>query len=110
MILIAAAVLGACGGDASVDGTQRSIGDRGNAGSLETGRAVYAQYCAGCHGSDGQGGFGPELRAGQLVERYPDLAEHRLVVVEGRGHMPAWGDVLSDEEIDAVVRYEREGL
>ena len=58
----------------------------------------------------GEGGFGPELAAGAVVERYPEFDDHRAVVVSGRDAMPAWGDTLTDEEIDAVVRYERERL
>ena len=40
----------------------------------------------------------------------PDPDDHRAVVVKGRGATPAWGDSLTDEEFDAVVRYERERL
>ena len=80
------------------------------AGDLELGERVFAQNCASCHGRNGGGGMGPKLADGRVVEQYPDPSDHREVVVEGRGAMPAWGDKLSDEEIDAVVRYEREGL
>lgn len=55
-------------------------------------------------------GSGPKLADGRVVDHYPDVDDHREVVVRGRGQMPAWGDRLNDEEIDAVVRYEREGL
>lgn len=77
---------------------------------LDLGREVYAERCASCHGVDGGGAFGPGLGGGKVVERFPRVEEHRAVVVEGRGSMPAWGERLSDEEIDAVVRYERELL
>jgi mono/diheme cytochrome c family protein len=43
------------------------------------------------------------------VERYPDIADH-IVVRDRRRGMPAWEDALTPEEIEAVVRYEREGL
>ena len=77
---------------------------------LELGQSVFAQNCASCHGERGGGGFGPKLADGRVVNRYPQVDDHREIVVEGRGQMPAWGDELSDEDIDAVVRYEREGL
>lgn len=77
---------------------------------LELGRRVYDANCAACHGSSGRGGIGPALGDGAVVQRYPDPADHRDVVVNGRGRMPAWGNQLSDEEIDAVVAYERDGL
>lgn len=79
-------------------------------GELDLGEEVYATNCASCHGAAGQGGFGPQLADGAVVERYPEVDDHRAVVVSGQGAMPAWGDTLTDEEIDAVVRYEREGL
>jgi mono/diheme cytochrome c family protein len=44
------------------------------------------------------------------VERYPDIADHIAVVRDRRRGMPAWEDALTPEEIEAVVRYEREGL
>lgn len=79
-------------------------------GDVALGERVFSSNCARCHGSKGGGGMGPKLADGRVVERYPDPADHREVVVNGRGAMPAWGDKLSHDEIDAVVRYEREGL
>lgn len=101
-----------CGGD----GDGRGAEDQGErrvtttSGDLELGEVVFARDCAACHGPSGEGGVGLKLADGRVVERYPDPADHRAVVVEGRGAMPAWGSRLSDEEIDAVVRYERKGL
>lgn len=77
---------------------------------LHLGRRVYDANCAACHGSSGQGGIGPALGDGAVVQRYPEPSDHRDVVVNGRRGMPAWGGQLSDDEIDAVVAYEREGL
>jgi mono/diheme cytochrome c family protein len=34
-------------------------------GTVERGRAVYAQSCASCHGAGGEGGFGDRLVGGQ---------------------------------------------
>lgn len=34
-------------------------------GTVERGRAVYAQHCAACHGVAGEGGFGDRLVGGQ---------------------------------------------
>lgn len=76
---------------------------------LALGRDVYASRCSNCHGSSGGGGTGPRL-AGVVEEEYPDPAEQRLVVREGRGNMPSFGGTLSEGEIDAVVRYTREVL
>jgi mono/diheme cytochrome c family protein len=97
-------VVGACGGDdgAGSDATVPA--------ELEEGRDIYVSRCATCHGRDGDGGVGPALADGRVVERYPDIADHLEIVREGRNAMPAWEGELTPEEIEAVVRYEREGL
>lgn len=71
---------------------------------LEQGQEIYAASCAGCHGPDGEGGFGP-AHAGNA-----NLADTEFVVgriLNGQGEMPVWGTRLSDEEIAAVATYLR---
>ncbi len=77
---------------------------------LELGQRVHANRCASCHGRAGDGGVGPKLGDGAVVSTFPDAADHRAVVVEGRNTMPAWGKTLSAQEIDSVVRFQREAL
>lgn len=77
---------------------------------LETGRKVYAARCASCHGPKGTGLVGPRLAGGAVVEKYPDPAAQRVIVADGKGAMPPWKGVLGADEIDAVVRFTREGL
>ncbi|MGF1597748.1 MAG: c-type cytochrome [Acidimicrobiales bacterium] len=77
---------------------------------LVEGRTVYAAQCASCHGADGSGGTGSRLDEGRMAEAYPDPADQRAVIADGRRAMPAFGNKLSDAEIDAVVRYTREVL
>jgi mono/diheme cytochrome c family protein len=71
---------------------------------------VYEDQCARCHDADGSGGAGPALNDGAVAEEFPEPAGQRAVIAEGVGGMPAFGDRLSDAEIDAVVRYTREVL
>lgn len=99
-----------CGGDDVSQPADSGPGDSAAEAQLELGEQVFTDNCATCHGNRGQGGTGPRLGSGAVVERYPDADDHRAVVVNGRGRMPAWGARLTDDEIDAVVRYEREGL
>ena len=91
------------GSAAPADGGGTSDG----AGDTVSGEDVYAGNCARCHGGSGQGGSGPSMEgvADRLTED-----EHVEVVREGREGMPAWKDTLSDEEIAAVVAYERSVL
>lgn len=78
---------------------------------LFAGLAVYQQRCAQCHGQTGGGGIGANI---QDIESRLTNAEQRDVVVNGRrgptGQMPAFGQTLSDADIDAVVRFTRDIL
>jgi mono/diheme cytochrome c family protein len=99
--LLVAAVAGGCsGGPATPDDPV-----------LAQGQQIYLARCASCHGASGGGGLGPRL-AGRMTERFPDIGDQVALVTNGvRGtNMRAFGDVLSPEEIDAVVRYTREAL
>ena len=70
---------------------------------LEEGRALYKQLCAHCHGIDmvNPGTSSYDLR------RYPQdrRDEFLRVLHDGQGAMPAWGDILADDEMDALWRY-----
>ncbi len=76
---------------------------------LVEGQDIYARSCASCHGVSGQGGRGSKL-AGTVSSTYPDIDDQIAVVTDGRNSMPAFGGRLSDDEIEAVVRYTREVL
>lgn len=78
---------------------------------LAQGQQVFKARCASCHGADGGGGIAPAL-AGRMVERFPDPADQVALVAGGvpGTSMRAFEDVLSAEEIEAVVRYTRESL
>ncbi len=77
---------------------------------LATGQEVYADSCSRCHLANGGGGSGVQLNEGKVVAAYPDAADQRAVIVEGKNGMPGFGETLTVEEIDAVVRYTREVL
>jgi mono/diheme cytochrome c family protein len=103
---------------------------------LDLGAEIYAARCASCHGGGGGGGVGRPLADGEVVKTFPDI-ESMLEFVwvgsegvgvgqpygdpdrEGGPHiagsyngnlMPAFNGVLTDEELLAVVRHERETL
>lgn len=77
---------------------------------LQTGREVYVNSCSSCHGSQGEGRNGTKLNEGALLKVYPEVADQKLVIEQGRNAMPAFSEKLDDTEIDAVVRYTREVL
>ena len=103
------------------------FGDRGAEGEAAvSGAQVYSSSCASCHGATGGGNAGPPLADGAAVETFPDEADHIDWVKTGSqpvagqpygatgkiasGGMPGFEGKLSEEEIAAVVAYEREGL
>jgi len=82
--------------------------------------------CSGCHGGGGEGGVGPKLSEGESLLSFPEEQAQvdwvksgsqpligQVYNARGRvaaGGMPGFGGQLSDEEIEAVVQYEREKL
>lgn len=74
---------------------------------LRTGADVYRARCASCHGADGGGGLGPTLA--EIESRLDDEGQ-RSVVEDGRATMPGFANVLSESDLEAVVRYTREIL
>jgi mono/diheme cytochrome c family protein len=87
---------------------------------VEAGERVYAQNCQGCHQASGRGVAGafPPVVGSEWVTGAPEtlgrILLHGLqgpVEVSGatyNGAMPAWKDVLKDEEIAAVLTYIRQ--
>jgi len=65
---------------------------------------VYRQFCAQCHGADGGGGVGPSFRDPGFQA---DGADEDLFEAIALGHpatpMIAWGEILSDAQIDGLV-------
>ena len=73
-----------------------------------SGASVFADKCAGCHKPDGSGGFGPSLLDNVWLGQEGEITEDRLedIVSKGTGKgMPTFGDILSPDELDAVVSY-----
>lgn len=92
------------GGGSTPDGGSTGDGDDAADGGL--GGEVYRRSCAACHGLRGQGGVGPSLVG--VADRLSRDDHEALVRAGSPGtQMPAFGDALTDAEIDAVVEHER---
>src|SRR5229473_1905413 len=93
--------------------------------SLDPGRAIYQQYCASCHGADAQGAShwqerdehgelpAPPHNAEGHTWRHSDADLYQMVIKGWRDPfnkttrltMPAFGSVLSPDQIRAVITY-----
>ena len=78
---------------------------------VKQGSALYTKHCLQCHGAGGKGD-GPVskkygVKAASISDGSKNLSNHTLFVqvAEGRGDMPQWVDVLTEEEIWALTQY-----
>jgi len=80
----------------------------GNAGVAATGAKLYIAYnCIDGHGADGSGAMGPSLADGRW-HFGGTSAEVYESIYQGRPDgMPAWGSLLSSEQIWTLVTYVR---
>ena len=84
------------------------------------GESVYRQYCAQCHGENGEGDPNWRKRDAEGLFRPPPLngtghAWHhpkewlKQMILEGsqpgQGKMPGWRDNLTDVEVEAVIEW-----
>ena len=118
------ALIAGCGGNKNQGADSNSTQAQSSTPAPETtpaapavvdGDKIYAEKCTVCHGpggkGDGPGGaaLNPKPRdhtSGAYMNARTDdqLLE---VIRNGKGNMPAWKSVLSDEEIHAVLKHVR---
>ncbi len=63
---------------------------------------IFSQRCSGCHGENREGDNGPALLPDVLTK---DPSAYANTVTNGSGPMPAWGNRLSADEINALVEF-----
>jgi cytochrome c oxidase cbb3-type subunit 2 len=86
---------------------------KGKRGTVQEGRSIYVNECAGCHGIDGKGAIpGQETEGISTI----DLRNAREIGYEAEDMfvqifnglpqlMPPYGNVLSFEKIDSLIMY-----
>jgi cytochrome c oxidase subunit 2 len=74
---------------------------------MTRGKAVYEKACLACHGAKGEGGVGPAI-AGSAVAQ-GELGQHLNIGVNGvaGSAMQAFGGIINDVEMAAVITYQR---
>jgi mono/diheme cytochrome c family protein len=62
-------------------------------GSYPAGTTLFGQHCAACHGDK--------------VPTAPDIESAQKIINSGGAHvtMPVWGNILTAEQLDALVKY-----
>ena len=77
-------------------------------GDTELGARIYDHHCSDCHGANGEGGTGTALGNPAMLSMTSDAFLYHAIV-NGRQdtEMAAFGDVLSQEEINAVTAFLR---
>lgn len=78
-----------------------SSADDGDSGKVN-GKELYQQYCKNCHGADGtmQLNNAANLATSEISEK-----EMRHIIRNGKKMMMAYKNVLSEKEIDSVIKY-----
>ncbi len=72
--------------------------------AVEEGRVLFAEKCAGCHGKDLKGGYGPSL-VGHLKYGETDNLKYESIANGRPGGMPAFGTELGRDRIWRVLAY-----
>jgi mono/diheme cytochrome c family protein len=77
-------------------------------------KATFDAQCAKCHGKDGRAhttrGRLSHARDMTNASWQNEVSDERLFnsITKGKGKMPAYGKKLSEDQIDALVRYVRQ--
>lgn len=76
--------------------------------AVKVGRRLFVSYCATCHGADARGvrGF-PNLRDLDWIWGGSPEAIQQTITNGRQAVMPAWGEILSEDDIFNVAEYVR---
>lgn len=66
------------------------------------GSGIFEHNCQACHGQGGIGGVGPKLSKNPILKQEEHFWD---TVLHGRGPMPAWGSILSEQDIADIYAW-----
>ena len=83
---------------------------------IASGERIFAQHCVVCHGEqavgdenwrfrDESGHFPPPPLNGTAHAWHHPWEELHEIIRDGQNNMPAWGGILSSEEIDDTIHW-----
>jgi mono/diheme cytochrome c family protein len=78
--------------------------------SIALGGELFSSNCSRCHGPEGQGKpIAPSLNVKSFLTSTSDLALQQIITLGVPGTaMPAWGDRMTDADIQAIVGFIRQ--
>lgn len=82
--------------------TQKPGADGPLTGVATRGAGIFEHNCQACHGAGAVGGMGPKLVKSPILKHEESFRE---TIVHGRGAMPAWGPVLSRQDIADIYAW-----
>jgi cytochrome c oxidase cbb3-type subunit 3 len=68
------------------------------------GQTLFKKHCAGCHGANGKGAFGPDL-SGEYTYGKTTMAVQESIAFGRPKNMPGFEQKLSQEEIEALTEF-----
>jgi len=80
---------------------------QGIASDVFAGREIYLRDCTACHGESGEGKMPglPNFKEGQTLFKTDAMLMD--IIRDGKGIMPSFGGLLTDEDIRNVAAYLR---
>jgi cytochrome c oxidase cbb3-type subunit 3 len=82
--------------------TQEPVAEGPLTGVAARGAGIFEHNCQACHGAGAMGGMGPKLVKNPILTHEEVFGE---AVLYGRGPMPAWGAVLSHQDIADIYAW-----
>lgn len=106
MLGVSSVGLGVSGAMATaVDPTQPAAVEPLTEEQIEASRTLFSQYgCGSCHAfadANGYGHIGPSLDGNDTLS----VDYVKTIITNGQGAMPAFGGMVSDEEIETLAHY-----
>ena len=68
------------------------------------GQTLFKKHCAGCHGANGKGAFGPDL-SGEYTYGKTTMAVQESIAFGRPKNMPGFEQKISQEEIDTLTEF-----
>jgi cytochrome c oxidase cbb3-type subunit 3 len=68
------------------------------------GPALFKKHCAGCHGANGKGAFGPDLSADYKYGKTSTAVQESIALGRPK-NMPGFEQKLSPEEIETLTEF-----